>query len=76
MSPLPAVPEWTDPGQDGPGIHESGLHVWTFRHGDGSVHVELDADARLTVTEARAFAAQLTGVLDAIDPGHDNGAGT
>lgn len=73
MSPLPAAPDW----HDGPGVHESGLHVWTFRDDDtGTVHVELDAECRLTVTQARAFAAQLTGVLDAIDPGHDNGAGT
>lgn len=54
--------------QDGPGIHEPGMHVWSFREGDRSVWVEFDL-ARLTVPEARSFVAQLTGVLDAIDPG-------
>lgn len=58
-------PAW----HDGPGVHESGLHVWTFRDDDtGEVSVEIDAECRLTLTQARAFAAQLTGVLDAIDP--------
>lgn len=64
------APTWTDPGTTGPGIHESGLHVWTFRHEDGAVSIEIDADTRLTPAEARAFVAQLSGILDAVDPQH------
>lgn len=53
-----------NPWLESAGIHGSGLHVWLFDHMDGTTTVEFDADARLTLDEARAFAAQLAGLLD------------